>query len=84
MTARVEQLESDWRRLIDAARRGDEVVLTSLGQPVARLTGVHPPPLPQDRRRWLAELAHLRQSVAAGKTTPSTDEILDDLRSERG
>ena len=83
MTARVEQLESEWRRLIDAARRGDEVVLTSQGQPVARLTGVHQPPLAQDRRRWLAELAHLRQSVATQKTTPTTDEILDDLRSER-
>lgn len=84
MTARVEQLESEWRRLIDAARGGDEVVLTSQGQPVARLTGVHQPPLAQDRRRWLAELARLRQSVATEKNTPTTEEILDDLRSERG
>jgi len=84
MTATVEQLESEWRRLVEAAQRGDEVVLTSHGQPVARLTGVHQPPLPQDRRRWLADLAQLRQSVATAKTTPTTDEILDDLRSERG
>lgn len=83
MTARVEQLESEWRRLIDAARRGDEVVLTSQGQPVARLTGVHQPPLAQDRHRWLAELARLRQSVATTKSGPTTEDILDDLRSER-
>jgi prevent-host-death family protein len=84
MNATVEQLESEWRRLIETARRGEEVVLTSHGKPVARLTGVPQPPLAQDRHRWLAELANLRQSVATDKTTPTTDQILDDLRSERG
>lgn len=84
MTATVEQLQFDWRQLVDRARRGEEVVLTSEGRPVARLTGVPQTTSAPDRGRWLAELAQLRQSMATGKTSPSTEEILDDLRSERG
>jgi hypothetical protein len=38
--------------------------------------------------RWmpdrLAKLAQLRESTATGKTSPTTEEILDDLRADRG
>ena len=84
MTAAVEQLQSEWRNLIELAQRGEEVVLTSQGRIVARLTGVPQPNSAPDRRAWLAELARLREATATGETSPATEEILDDLRAERG
>jgi prevent-host-death family protein len=85
VTATVEQLQSEWRRLIELVQRGEDVVITSEGRPVARLTGVPPQTRPlQDKKAWLARLAELRERTATGKTSPTTEEILDDLRSERG
>jgi antitoxin (DNA-binding transcriptional repressor) of toxin-antitoxin stability system len=83
MTATVEQLQSEWRKLIELAQRGEEVILTSQGRIVARLTGVPTTKPSPDRRPWLAELAKLRKATATGKTVPTSDEILEDLRSER-
>ena len=37
----------------------------------------------QSREEWLKRLAQVRSSVGTGKTGPSTEEILDDLRAER-
>jgi hypothetical protein len=37
-----------------------------------------------NRQAWLARLRRLRESTATGKTSPTTEEIVDDLRSERG
>jgi prevent-host-death family protein len=71
-------------KLLGMVQRGEEVVITNQGRPVARLTGV-PQTVPSpDRQAWLAKLARLRESTATGKTVPGTEEILDDLRSERG
>ena len=84
MTATVEQLQTEWRNLIDLAQRGEEVLLTSEGRTVARLTGVPRAESAGDRREWLTELARLRQVTATGTTEPNVEEILDDLRSDRG
>jgi len=35
----------------------------------------------QNRERWLKRLDEVRASVGTGKAGPSTEEILDDLRS---
>jgi len=51
---------------------------------VARLTGVPPVKPSAGRQAWLARLARLREETATGKTSPTTEDILDDLRSERG
>jgi antitoxin (DNA-binding transcriptional repressor) of toxin-antitoxin stability system len=86
MTATVEQIQSNWPKLIALAQGGEEIVITSEGRVVAKLTGV--PAIPAtpapDREKWLAELAELRESMATGKTGPTTEEILEDLRSDRG
>ena len=37
-----------------------------------------------NRTVWLAKLARLRETTATGKTGPSTEEILIELRAERG
>jgi antitoxin (DNA-binding transcriptional repressor) of toxin-antitoxin stability system len=59
-------------------------MITSEGRVVARLTGVPPAKPSLGRHAWLARLARLREETATGKTSPTTEDILDDLRSERG
>ena len=81
MTATLEKTQSDLARLVSLAQRGEEIMITSEGRVVARLTGV-PPVKPSTGRQ--ARLARLREETATGKTSPTTEDILDDLRSERG
>jgi antitoxin (DNA-binding transcriptional repressor) of toxin-antitoxin stability system len=86
MTATVEQIQSEWRKLLELARSGEEVIITSQGMVIAKLTGVASTVTTSkiDYKKWLAELANLRETLATGKISPTTDEILKDLRSERG
>lgn len=83
MTATLEQVPSDWARLIELARHGEEVVITDRGRVIAKLTGVPELSQPASRQAWLARLAQLRQRTATDKTTPTTEEILEELREER-
>jgi prevent-host-death family protein len=84
MTATLEQTQAELPKLVSLAQQGEEVVITSQGRAVARLMGVVPAQPSPARRAWLAKLARLREATATGKTSPTTEEILDDLRSERG
>ena len=84
MTATLEKAQSDLAKLVSLAQRGEEIMITSEGRVVARLTGVPPVKPSAGRQAWLARLARLREETATGKTSPTTEEILDDLRSERG
>jgi len=84
MTATLEQTQSELLKLIDLAQRGEEVVITNHGRAIAKLTGVPQPRTSADRRAWLAKLSRLRDRTATGKTTPTTEQILEDLRAERG
>ena len=82
MTATLEQTQSELLRLINLARGGEEVVITSQGQPVAKLTGLPQPRTAADRRAWLAKLAVLRGRLATGKTGPTVEQIIDEDRGE--
>jgi len=43
-----------------------------------------PAPRPSaSRQEWLAKLARLREMTARDKITPTTEQILEELRSER-
>ena len=84
MTATLEQVPQDWLRLVRLVQQGEEVVITSQGRIVAKLTGVPQSKAPASRRDWLTRLARLRESTSTGKNTPSSEEIIRDLRSERG
>ena len=84
MTATLEQTQSDLQRLVNLVQQGEEVVITSQGQAVARLTAVPRVTPSPDRQAWLAKLRGLRESTATGKNAPTTEQILDDLRAERG
>jgi len=84
MTATLEQTQSDLLKWVNLVQQGEEVVITSQGRPVAKLSAVPQSAPSPGRQAWLARLAELRASSATGKTSPTTEEILDDLRSERG
>ena len=83
MTATLEQTQSDLLKLVNLVQQGQEVVITSQGRPVARLTAVPSSAPSPNRLAWLARLRRLRESTATGKTSPTTEQILDDLRAER-
>jgi prevent-host-death family protein len=68
MTATLEQTQADLLKLLGMVQQGEEVVITSEGRPVARLTGVPQITPSPDRRAWLAKLARLRESTATGKS----------------
>ena len=82
MTATLEQTHADLFKLIDLARKGEEVLITDRGQAVARLTGVMRPQTSPNRQAWLARLAGLRERLATGKTGPTVEQILDEDRGE--
>jgi len=84
MTATLEQTQADLSRLLESVRRGEDVVITQHGQPVARLTGVAAAvAAPEvDRVRWMEELAELRRRVDTGKYEPSIESILNDDRGD--
>jgi len=84
MTATLEQTQSDLLKLVKLVQQGEEVVITSQGRAVAKLSAVPQSTPSPGRQAWLARLRKLREASATGKTSPTTEEILDDLRSERG
>jgi antitoxin (DNA-binding transcriptional repressor) of toxin-antitoxin stability system len=82
--ATLEQVQQDWVRLMRLVEEGEEVVITRGGRVVAKLTGVPQAKASLGRQNWLARLARLRESTSTGKTAHTSEEILTDLRSERG
>jgi prevent-host-death family protein len=54
----VRQLRDELRRWLDAVRRGEEVIVTERGKPIARLIGASTPP-------------PLERLIAAGIVTPA-------------
>ncbi len=84
MTATLEQTQADLLRLLHLVQQGEEVVITSQGRAVARFSAVPQGAPAPNRQAWLARLRQLRADSATGRTSPTTEQILDDLRSERG
>ena len=84
MTATLEETQSELPKLLGLVQKGEEVLITSGGRPVARLTAVPQANPSPNRQAWLAKLARLRDATATGRTSPTTEEIQDELRSERG
>jgi len=89
MTAALEQSLTDLEHLVELAQRGEEVVLTKGGLPVAKITAMPGPPTPtlagvERRRKWLKDLAAHAQRASTGKTGgPTTEQIIDEFREER-
>ncbi len=81
MTATLDQTQAELPQLLERVRRGEEVVITQQGQPVARLTSL---PTAAGRSAWLEKLERLRTAKPTGLPGTQSETILDDLRSERG
>ncbi len=82
MTATLEQTQADLLRLVNLVQQGEEVVITSQGRAVAKLSAVPQSAAPTDRQAWLARLAKLRARLSTGKTGPTVEEILDEDRGD--
>ncbi len=82
MTATLEQTQADLPKLLGMVQQGEEVVITSQGRPVAKLTAVPQAYQPANRQAWLAKLAQLRQRISTGKTGLTVEKILDEDRGE--
>jgi prevent-host-death family protein len=80
MTATLEQTQADLLKLLGMVQQGEEVVITSEGRPVAKLTGVPPTGQTPNRQVWLARLAQLRQQLSTGRTGPTIEQLLDEDR----
>ena len=82
MTATLEQTQTDLLKLLGMVQQGEEVVITSQGCPVARLTGVPQASRSVNRQAWLAKLAELRHRLATDKTGLTVEHILDEDRGD--
>ena len=82
MTATLEQTQADLLKLLGMVQQGEEVVITSQGRPVAKLTAVPQANPSPNRQAWLARLADLRQRLSTGKTGLTVEQILDEDRGD--
>ena len=82
MTATLEQTQTDLRKLLGFVEHGQEIIITSQGRPVAKLTGLPQTAIAPDRQAWLAKLADLRARLATGKTGLTVEQILDEDRGQ--
>ena len=82
MTATLEQTQADLLKLLGMVQKGEEVVITSQGRPVAKLTAVPQANPSPNRQAWLARLADLRQRLSTGKTGLTVEQILDEDRGD--
>ncbi len=82
MTATLEQTQCDLLKLVNLVQKGQDVVITSQGRPVARLTAARPSGPSPNRLAWLARLAELRAQLSTGKEGLTAEEILAEDRGE--
>jgi antitoxin (DNA-binding transcriptional repressor) of toxin-antitoxin stability system len=82
MTATLEQTQADLLKLVNLVQQGEEVVITSQGRAVAKLSAVPQTTPSPDRRAWLAQLAELRERLSTGKSGPTVEQILDEDRGD--
>ena len=68
--------------LVSRAEGGEEIVITVRGKPKARLSATRPAVLDAEKKaKWLADLAALRARGRTGRRGPTSDEIIDQIRS---
>jgi prevent-host-death family protein len=87
MTATLSKSQAELPRLVELASQGEDVVITVEGKPKARLTRVEPAPISgsanaEEKSRWLAELAELRNSIGTGRFSPISEELINEDRNE--
>jgi prevent-host-death family protein len=70
--------------LVDAASRGEDVLITVRGKIKARLTRVEPASGAVQGRQWARELKAFQKSIASSAAPKlTTGQILDEVRADR-
>ena len=69
--------------LVEQASRGEDVLITVRGKVKARLTRAEKSAPAAGRAAWLRELKALRTRYAGSRKTPSTDDIVAEIRQDR-
>ena len=84
MTATLRESQADLQRLVELASRGEDVVITVDGKPKAKLTsaGAPSPAKSLDMASWLKDLEELRRRYHIGKTGPTVEQLLEEVRTE--
>ncbi len=82
MTATLEQIQSDLLNLLRLVQQGEEVVITSQGRAVAKLSAMPQSAPSPNRQAWLARLAELREQLSTGKSGSTLEQILDEDRGD--
>jgi prevent-host-death family protein len=88
MTATLSKSQAELPRLVEIASQGEDVVITVEGKPKARLTRAdgaagNGSKTPVDMTAWLKELEEVRRKYATGNAGLSSEQILNEDRSER-
>jgi len=82
VTATLEQIQSDLLNLLRLVQQGEEVVITSQGRAVAKLSAMPQSAPSPNRQAWLARLAELREQLSTGKSGSTLEQILDEDRGD--
>jgi antitoxin (DNA-binding transcriptional repressor) of toxin-antitoxin stability system len=87
MTTTLNQGQAEFPRLVELASQGEDVVIIVDGEPKARLTKatpLAPKPLTSiELRAWMAELDELRARYSTGKSTPTSEQLIEEDRADR-
>jgi antitoxin (DNA-binding transcriptional repressor) of toxin-antitoxin stability system len=85
MVKTVQEVEGHVAELVEQAKRGEDVLIAVDGRVEARLTAAPEAKSqkPFDGKKWVEELKALQQAYSTGKASPTSEEIVDELREER-
>jgi len=83
MIATLRETKAKLSEMVKRAADGEDVLITVHGKKVAKLVGLPKQANKVDKKKWLAELAHLRRKYSTGRVTMTAQEIQDENRAER-
>ena len=83
MTATLRETKAKLSQMVRLASQGEEVIITVHGKQMAKLVAVPQRTKKLDKKKWLAELAHLRRKYSTGRVTMTAQQIQDENRAER-
>jgi prevent-host-death family protein len=83
MTATLRETKAKLSEMVKRASQGEEVIITVHGKEMAKLVGLPTRPKKFDKKKWLAELAHLRRKYSTGRRSRTAEEIVSEGREDR-
>src|SRR5437868_12856893 len=83
MTATLRETKAKLSEMVRLASQGEEIVITVHGKQMAKLVGLPKQEKKLDKKKWLAELAHLRKQTWTGRYGITAQQIQDEDRADR-